>query len=56
VSSERAVRPLDLGDDEAATAVLALQRPAYAVEASTIGSDGIPALTGTVEDLHPGPP
>jgi ribosomal protein S18 acetylase RimI-like enzyme len=39
-------------DDDLARAVLALQREAYAVEAALIGSDGIPALTETLEQLR----
>ena len=39
-------------DDDLARDVLALQRAAYAVEAALIGSDGIPALTETVEQLR----
>jgi len=50
--SGHAIRPLDLSDDETARAVLALQRAAYAVEAGLIGSDGIPALTETLERLR----
>ena len=42
---------LDL-DDDLARDVLALQREAYAVEAALIGSDGIPALTETLEQLR----
>lgn len=39
-------------DDDLARAVLTLQREAYAVEAELIGSDGIPALTETLEELR----
>jgi ribosomal protein S18 acetylase RimI-like enzyme len=39
-------------DDGLAREVLALQREAYAVEAALIGSDGIPALTETLEHLR----
>ena len=39
-------------DDGLAGRVLALQREAYAVEAALIGSDGIPAITETLEQLH----
>jgi ribosomal protein S18 acetylase RimI-like enzyme len=39
-------------DDALARDVLALQREAYAVEAALIGSDGIPALTETLEQLR----
>ena len=52
MSHGHAVRPLDVDDDETATAVLALQRSAYAVEAALIGSDGIPALTETLQQLR----
>jgi len=44
--------PLDLADEVTARSVLALQREAYAVEASLIGSDGIPALTETLAELR----
>lgn len=43
--------PVD-SDDAIARDVLALQRAAYAVEAALIGSDGIPALTETLEHLR----
>ena len=44
---------LDLAaDDGLARDVLRLQRAAYAVEAARIGSDGIPALTETLEALR----
>lgn len=46
------VVPLDLADDRTARSVLALQRAAYAVEAALIGSDGIPALTESLEQLR----
>lgn len=39
-------------DDDVAAAVLALQREAYAVEAALIGSEGIPALTESLEVLR----
>lgn len=42
---------LDLADEAIARSVLALQREAYAVEAGLIGSDGIPALTETLDEL-----
>jgi ribosomal protein S18 acetylase RimI-like enzyme len=44
--------PLDLGDESIARSVLALQRESYAVEAALIGSDGIPQLTETLEELR----
>jgi ribosomal protein S18 acetylase RimI-like enzyme len=44
--------PLDVDDDATAREVLALQRNAYAVEAALIGSDGIPAMTETLEELR----
>ena len=43
---------LDLADEAIARSVLALQREAYAIEAALIGSDGIPALTETLEELR----
>jgi len=48
------VRPvrLDLADEALARAVLELQREAYAVEAALIGSDGIPALDETLDELR----
>ena len=42
---------LDLTDESVARAVLEVQRAAYAVEAQLIGSDGIPALTETLDEL-----
>ena len=44
--------PLDLADESIARSVLALQREAYAVEADLIGSDGIPQLTETLDELR----
>jgi ribosomal protein S18 acetylase RimI-like enzyme len=44
--------PLDLADEAIARSVLALQRASYAVEAALIGSDGIPQLTETLEELR----
>jgi ribosomal protein S18 acetylase RimI-like enzyme len=43
---------LDLSDLETATALLELQRRAYRVEADLIGSDGIPPLHETLEELQ----
>jgi ribosomal protein S18 acetylase RimI-like enzyme len=43
---------LDLRDDATAEAVLDLQRAAYSVEAQLIGSDGIPQLRETIEELR----
>jgi ribosomal protein S18 acetylase RimI-like enzyme len=43
---------LDLSDRELATTVLDLQRRAYRVEADLIGSDGIPPLHETLEELE----
>jgi len=43
---------LDLADESVARSVLALQRESYAVEAALIGSDGIPQLTETLEELR----
>ena len=50
--SDRRPVPLDIEDDDLAGEVLALQRAAYAVEAGLIGSDGIPALTESLERLR----
>lgn len=44
--------PLHLDDDITARSVLELQRAAYAVEARLIGSDEIPGLHETLEDLQ----
>jgi ribosomal protein S18 acetylase RimI-like enzyme len=44
--------PLDLADESIAQSVLALQRQSYAVEAALIGSDDIPQLTETLEELR----
>src|SRR5919201_2078753 len=44
--------PLDITDREIAQAVLQLQRLAYRVEAELIGSDGIPPLRETLEELR----
>jgi ribosomal protein S18 acetylase RimI-like enzyme len=43
---------LDLSDDAVARDVLALQRRAYRVEAGLIGSDGIPPLTESLDELQ----
>jgi ribosomal protein S18 acetylase RimI-like enzyme len=43
---------LDLADEPVARSVLTLQRNAYAVEAALIGSDGIPQLTETLDELQ----
>lgn len=48
-------RPVPLlvdADDDLAREVLALQRQAYAVEAALIGSNGIPALTESLDELR----
>jgi ribosomal protein S18 acetylase RimI-like enzyme len=47
--------PLDLADDATAREVLAIQRDAYTVEAALIGSDAIPALTETLDELRAAP-
>jgi ribosomal protein S18 acetylase RimI-like enzyme len=44
--------PLDLADESIGRSVLALQRASYAVEADLIGSEGIPQLTETLEELR----
>lgn len=46
------LRRLDLGDHATASAVLDLQRRAYRVEADLIGSDGIPPLVETLDELQ----
>jgi ribosomal protein S18 acetylase RimI-like enzyme len=43
---------LEIADEAIARSVLALQRESYAVEAALIGSDGIPQLTETLEELR----
>ena len=43
---------LDIVDRETAEAVLQLQQVAYRIEAELIGSDGIPPLWETIEDLR----
>jgi ribosomal protein S18 acetylase RimI-like enzyme len=51
-ASEIDVRPLDLADAEVAAVVLALQRRSYAVEARLIGSDRLPPLHESLEELQ----
>lgn len=46
------LRRLDIGDGATATELLELQRRAYRVEAELIGSDGIPPLTETLDELQ----
>ncbi|HEX2504813.1 MAG TPA: GNAT family N-acetyltransferase [Gaiellaceae bacterium] len=46
------IRTLDPSDADAAAELLGLQRRAYRVEADLIGSDGIPPLTETLEELQ----
>jgi hypothetical protein len=50
--SEVDVRPLDLADAGIAARVLELQRRSYAVEARLIGSDRIPPLHESLEELQ----
>jgi ribosomal protein S18 acetylase RimI-like enzyme len=50
--SEIDVRPLDLADAEVAAVVLELQRRSYAVEARLIGSDRLPPLHESFEELQ----
>ena len=50
--SEIDVRPLDLADAEVAAVVLELQRRSYAVEARLIGSDRLPPLHESLEELQ----
>jgi ribosomal protein S18 acetylase RimI-like enzyme len=52
VSSEIEVRPLDLADASVAARVLELQRRSYEVEARLIGSDRIPPLHESLEELQ----
>lgn len=47
-----AIRRLDITDEETAARVLAIQIPAYRVEAELIGFDGIPPLHDTLEKLR----
>jgi len=51
-ASEHRPELLRLDRDDVARDILALQRQAYAVEAALIGSDGIPALTESLEQLR----
>ncbi|HEU4965088.1 MAG TPA: GNAT family N-acetyltransferase, partial [Bacilli bacterium] len=46
------IRPLDLTDKKEAMQLLAVQIPAYRVEADLIGFDGIPPLHDTLETLQ----
>ena len=46
------LRRLDIGDRATATQLLELQRRAYRIEADLIGSDGIPPLTETLDELQ----
>jgi ribosomal protein S18 acetylase RimI-like enzyme len=50
--SEIEVRPLDLADASVAARVLDLQRRSYEVEARLIGSDRIPPLHESLEELQ----
>jgi ribosomal protein S18 acetylase RimI-like enzyme len=50
--SELDVRPLDLADAGVAARVLELQRRSYAVEARLIGSDRLPPLHESLEELQ----
>jgi ribosomal protein S18 acetylase RimI-like enzyme len=50
--SEIEVRPLDLADTSVAARVLELQRRSYEVEARLIGSDRIPPLHESLEELQ----
>ena len=47
-----AVEELDPADPATASAIVELQRASYAVEAALIGSDGIPALTETLDEVR----
>jgi ribosomal protein S18 acetylase RimI-like enzyme len=46
------LKPLDLGDARVAAEVLELQRRSYAVEARLIGSDRIPPLHESLDELQ----
>src|SRR5690349_17907968 len=46
------VQRLDIVDPTTADAVLELQRAAYRAEADLVGSDGIPALRETIDELR----
>jgi ribosomal protein S18 acetylase RimI-like enzyme len=50
--SDIEVRPLDLADASVAARVLELQRRSYEVEARLIGSDRIPPLHESLEELQ----
>jgi ribosomal protein S18 acetylase RimI-like enzyme len=50
--SEIEVRPLDVADASVAARVLELQRRSYEVEARLIGSERIPPLHESLEDLQ----
>jgi ribosomal protein S18 acetylase RimI-like enzyme len=52
VTAGEAVRELDPADPATGAAIVELQRVSYAVEAELIGSDGIPALTETLEAVR----
>ena len=45
------IKPLNMKNPQLAQAVLAIQLPAYQIEADLIGFQGIPALLETIEDL-----
>ena len=46
------IRPLDLGDDATAAALVDLQRASYAVEAELIGAPSLPPMRDTPETLR----
>jgi ribosomal protein S18 acetylase RimI-like enzyme len=52
VTEGAAIRDLDPSDPAMGTAIVELQRASYAVEAALIGSDGIPALTETLDEVR----
>ena len=52
MTSGEGARELDPGDPATAAAIVELQRASYAVEAALIGSDGIPALTETTDEIR----
>jgi ribosomal protein S18 acetylase RimI-like enzyme len=45
------IKILNINNPQLAQAVLAIQLPAYQIEADLIGFQGIPALSETIEDL-----
>lgn len=50
--AEALVTPLEIGDPAVASEVIALQRRSYRVEAELLGSESIPALGESLEELQ----